>query len=231
MGLGGRSTIMQNRKLKKRIIELAYKHQLSHLGSALTSVDIINEIYMSKDPEDLFVLDNGHAYLAQCVVMEKMGMGDAEAMYLHHGTHPDKCSLCHVAVSSGSLGLAGSIAAGLAYKSPHQVRVLTSDGALSEGIWYETLNFVSRYHLLNYKLYINANGYGAYRKINLNELKNQLEPWRDGIEINLWDTSCELAQYHPVLEGQNAHYKIINEAEKNQLLSYLDRGYLDYEVS
>ena len=31
--------------LKKRIIEIAYKNKLSHLGSYLSSVDIIDKIY------------------------------------------------------------------------------------------------------------------------------------------------------------------------------------------
>lgn len=221
---------MQNRLLKERAIEISYKHKLSHLGSVLTSIDIINMIY-SKLDGGTFVLDNGHAYLAQCVVMEKLGLGDAEAMYLHHGTHPDKCGLCHVAVSSGSLGLAGSIAAGMAYNSKKDIYVLTSDGALAEGIWYETLNFVKKHRLEHYKLYVNANGYGAYREINLLDLKNQLEYWRNGVEINIWDTSYELSQYRPVLNGLDAHYKVINEAEKNLLLNFISRGYLDYEGS
>ena len=39
--------------LKKRIIEIAYKNKLSHLGSYLSSVDIIDKIYKTKDKEDI----------------------------------------------------------------------------------------------------------------------------------------------------------------------------------
>ena len=35
-------------KLKKRILEIAYKHKLSHLGSYLSAVDIIDEIYSKR---------------------------------------------------------------------------------------------------------------------------------------------------------------------------------------
>ena len=34
--------------LKKRILEIAYKNKLSHLGSYLSSVDIIDKIYSMK---------------------------------------------------------------------------------------------------------------------------------------------------------------------------------------
>ena len=33
--------------LKKRIVEIAFKHKLGHLGSYLSSVEIINEIYQT----------------------------------------------------------------------------------------------------------------------------------------------------------------------------------------
>ena len=38
--------------LKKRILDIAYKNKLSHLGSYLSSVDIIDEIYNKKSLED-----------------------------------------------------------------------------------------------------------------------------------------------------------------------------------
>lgn len=216
---------MQNSRMKIRAIEIAYELQLSHIGSTLSAIDIINQIFSIKQDKDIFVLDNGHAYLAQCVVMENRGMGNAKAMYEHHGTHPDKCDLCGNVVSSGSLGLAGSIAAGMAYGAKNDVYVLTSDGALAEGIWYETLNFLREKRIKNYKLYINANGFGAYREIRLVDLKSLIEHWRDGVDISLWDTSYEMSQYMPILDGMEAHYKKINESEKNLLIKYLQRGY------
>ena len=39
--------------LKKRILEIAYKHKLSHLGSYLSAVNIIDEIYHSKNLIDI----------------------------------------------------------------------------------------------------------------------------------------------------------------------------------
>ena len=41
-----------NKDLKRRIIEISYKNKLSHLGSCLTAVDIIKEIYDVKKPDE-----------------------------------------------------------------------------------------------------------------------------------------------------------------------------------
>ena len=60
-----------NKELKKRILEISYKKKLSHLGSCLTAVDIIDEIFKIKKPDEKFVLSSGHAALALYVVLEK----------------------------------------------------------------------------------------------------------------------------------------------------------------
>ena len=76
--------------LKKRILEIAYKHKLSHLGSYLSAVGIINEIYKFKKPEDIFILSSGHAALALYVVLEKYEGKNAEELFLKHGGHPHR---------------------------------------------------------------------------------------------------------------------------------------------
>ena len=57
--------------LKKRILEVAYKHKLSHLGSYLSAAGIIDEIYGNKNPDDIFILSSGHASLALYAALEK----------------------------------------------------------------------------------------------------------------------------------------------------------------
>ena len=53
--------------LKKRIVEIAYNHKLSHLGSYLSSIDIIDEIYSKMNADDIFILSAGHCSLAMYV--------------------------------------------------------------------------------------------------------------------------------------------------------------------
>src|SRR4051812_33407854 len=119
----GKDFLMKNKDLKKRIIEISYKHKLSHLGSCLTAVDIIDEIFQVKKPNEKFVLSSGHAGLALYVVLEKYEKKDfdgnlipldAEEIFEHHGTHPDRCKACHLDCSTGSLGQGLPIAVGMA---------------------------------------------------------------------------------------------------------------------
>ena len=42
--------------LTKRVLEISYKNKLSHLGSCLTALPIIDAIYSMKGEEDRFVL-------------------------------------------------------------------------------------------------------------------------------------------------------------------------------
>ena len=80
--------IILNEDLKKRILTISYEKKLSHLGSVLTAVDIIKEIYDIKKPDEKFVLSAGHAHLAHAVVMEKYGIiKDAEENIKMHGIH------------------------------------------------------------------------------------------------------------------------------------------------
>ena len=57
--------------LKKRLLEIAYKHKLSHLGSYFSSLGIIDEIFSKKKEDDIFILSSGHCALALYVVLEK----------------------------------------------------------------------------------------------------------------------------------------------------------------
>ena len=44
--------------LKKRIVEIAFKHKLGHLGSYLSSVEIVDEIFSNLDKDDMFILSS-----------------------------------------------------------------------------------------------------------------------------------------------------------------------------
>ena len=90
--------------LKKRILEIAYKHKLSHLGSYLSAVGIVDEIYKTKGADDIFILSSGHAALALYVCLEKYEGADAEELFLKHGGHPHRDEFNGIYCSTGSLG-------------------------------------------------------------------------------------------------------------------------------
>jgi transketolase len=129
--------------LKKRILEIAYKNKLSHLGSYLSSLGIIEEIYKKKNPEDIFILSSGHAALALYVVLEKYENKNAEYLLKKHGGHPHRDEENGIYCSTGSLGMGITVAVGRALANPkRKVYVLISDGECAEGSIWEALRFI-----------------------------------------------------------------------------------------
>ena len=201
-----------NKGLKARIIAISYKHNLSHLGSCLTAVDIIDEIYQQKKDNEKFVLSQGHAHLAHAVVMEHLGsIKDAEKNIIEHGIHCERTGGCDVSTGSLGMGLSISVGMALADKSKN-VYCLISDGEISEGSIYEALNVAEDQKLTNLFIYLNYNGYGAYRAIK--EYKLQFLPYHYLIrKINVND--------FPFLKGLDAHYRVMTDGEYQQAMEIL----------
>ena len=55
---------MERADLIERIIDIAYDNKLSHLGSYLSSVGIVDDIFKNKHEDDIFILSSGHCALA-----------------------------------------------------------------------------------------------------------------------------------------------------------------------
>ena len=195
--------------LKKRILEIAYKNKLSHLGSYLSSLEIIEEIYKTKKSEDIFILSSGHAALALYVVLEAYEGRNAEELFKKHGGHPHRDEKNGLFCSTGSLGLGITVAVGRALANPkRKVYVLISDGESAEGSIWEALRFIHDQNIKNIEIYVNINGYAAYGKIDPEYLSNRLVAFLPN--INLRYTSVN--QY-PFLKGINAHYHVMSEED------------------
>ena len=199
--------------LKKRILDIAYKNKLSHLGSYLSSVEIIDEIYSKKNPEDIFILSSGHAALALYVVLEKYEGRNAEELFEKYGGHPHRAEEDGIYCSTGSLGTGITIAVGRAVANNcRKVYVLISDGESAEGSIWESLRFIKENHVENIEVYVNINGYAAYDKIDTNYLSNRLKVFLPN--INLRYTTVNQT---PFLKGINAHYHVMSETDYKSL--------------
>lgn len=191
--------------LHRRIFDISYRYKLSHLSSAITCVDIIDEIYSTKRPEDVFVLSCGHAGLAHYVCLEKHEGKDAEALYLKYRTHPTRNPKDGLHVSSGSLGCGITIALGMAMADKDRdVHCLISDGESFEGSVSETLRIKTKYQINNLRVYANFNGYSCIEKIQ--ELQNLADSlFVLDKTVKIVDTG-HLYQKYPFLNGVAAHY-------------------------
>jgi transketolase len=203
--------------LKKRIIEIAYKYKLGHLGSYLSALAIIDGIYQKMNKDDIFILSSGHAALALYVCLEKYRGQDAEALFIKHGGHPHWDEEAGIFCSTGSLGLGITIALGRAVANKNRkVGVLLSDGECAEGSVWEALKTIVEQDITNIEIHVNANGYAAYRNVDLVYLENRLKAFLPNIQIH--HTSVE---HFPFLKGLNAHYHIMKENDYQTALELL----------
>lgn len=219
------------KEYRKRILEISYKHKLSHLGSCLSVVDLIAGVYKIKKKEEIFILSAGHGAIALYVVLEKYNLSNAEKLFKKHGVHPNRNKKANIDCSSGSLGHGLPIALGMALADKNKdVYCLISDGECAEGSVWESFRIASDLKVNNLKIILNANGWGAYGKILLNPLMTRIKSFNlalsiiDGHNLNQITTALKkkggikplvvfartnVAQL-PFLKGQDAHYHIMN---------------------
>lgn len=189
--------------IENRILDISKRHGLSHLGSCLTAVKIIEEIYEEKQPQDRFVLSSGHAGLALYCVLEKHLQVDAEELFKKHGVHPNRDLENGIHCSTGSLGQGLPIALGMALSDRSKtVYCLISDGECAEGSIWEALKAKRDLKVDNLKIYVNCNGYSAYDAVDLEYLEKRLNSFCD-VEIR---NTSEVLKKYPFLNGIDAHY-------------------------
>ena len=61
----------EQKALRLRIIDISFQRSLSHIGSCLSAVDMINAVYKVKKRDEKFILSSGHAGVALYAVLEK----------------------------------------------------------------------------------------------------------------------------------------------------------------
>lgn len=201
-------------KLEIRCVELTYKHKLTHLSSVLTSVGIIDKLFLAKKPEDKFVLSNGHAFLALAVVLEKNGIADAEDLIKRHGTHPNREVDKQIWASTGSLGQGLPIAVGMAIANPDiDIFVLVSDGEMAEGSCWEALRIAGELRLENLKVVCNANGYSALGKVDIDALDTRMQMFYPSLVLR-----TDMFKYPDFLQSINGHYVSMTEGQYEEIL-------------
>lgn len=216
--------MIQNRMLKKRIVDISHEHKLSHIGSCITALDIIKEIYDTKKLDEKFVLSSGHSGLALYVVLESIGGYKAEELLLSCGIHPDRLAYREngdnpIDCSTGSLGQGLPIALGMALADRQKnVYCLISDGELAEGSIWEALMIMNRLNVTNLKIYVNVNGYSAYGRTDplfIDDMLYQLN--LDNIKV----VHTSMDQYPEYLQGLKGHYHILNDFQYEELKELL----------
>ncbi len=200
--------------LALRVLEISYKHNLSHVGSCLTCLRSIVAIFEEKEEDDIFILSNGHSGVAYYVVLEALHDDvDAEEILLKCGIHPERHAHPRISFSTGSLGMGVGAAVGFALSDrERRVYCIISDGEAAEGVVYEALNFASEKELTNLKVVVNWNGYSALspaKKI----INNLLNVYPQGL-ISI-DYTHQVMKELGLEDYQNlsGHYRILTKEE------------------
>jgi transketolase len=231
----------EQKNTRRRILEISHQKKLSHLGSCLSSVDLIDGVYKIKNKDEKFILSNGHAGIALYVILEKNGyIKDSEIANLH--VHPDRNPKLGIDVSTGSLGQGLPIALGIALSDKSKnVYCLISDGECAEGSIWEALRIAGDNKISNLKIIVNANGWSAYDSVDLNSLINKFKGFGYRVlEINGHDMNTILETLKsakendqtvifartsvnqlPCLKGLDAHYCVMNENDYKKALELL----------
>jgi transketolase len=71
-----------SKNIRRKIIDLLYKHKACHLGSCMSCVEILSVLYFEiMRSEDKFILSKGHAAAALYTVLAEKGIIDWNDLY------------------------------------------------------------------------------------------------------------------------------------------------------
>lgn len=230
----------EQKQNRKEILTIAYEANHSHIGSCLSSVDLIDAVYKIKKNDEKFILSNGHAGMGLYAVLKKYGkITDEEIKGFY--IHPDRDIETDIYVSTGSLGQGLPIALGMAIANKEKnVYCLISDGECAEGSIWEALRICVDKKVNNLKILLDANGWSGYDSVDTLTLKTRLEGFGlnvinvDGHDINAisqaLNTKSEkpllifaqtTVDQFPFLIGQDAHYYVMAEDDYNLAMEML----------
>lgn len=167
------------KKIRNLVLDMIFEAKSSHLGCALSIVDILTALYfgdiLNVDPQnpdwedrDKFVLSKGHACVALYATLALKGYFPLEKLkeYGTNGTligdHNTRGALPGIETTNGSLGHGLSVGIGMALAAnktgrSSRVFVLVGDGELQEGSNWEALMFAGFHKLNNLTLIIDNN--------------------------------------------------------------------------
>ena len=167
------------RNIRVGVIEGTYHAKSGHPGGSLSIADILAYLYfeeMNVDPKnpkdparDRFVLSKGHtapalyATLAERGYFPKTDLPTLRKIDSHLQGHPDMKGTPGVDMTTGSLGLGISAAAGMALSAKYQgadyrVYAILGDGESEEGQVWEAAMFAAHYKLDNLVAFLDLNG-------------------------------------------------------------------------
>jgi transketolase len=192
--------IAQNARIS--IVRMTNKANASHVGSALSVVDILACLYSgefsltpNKESEDVVILSKGHAATALYAVLAEVGFFPKNWLTQYCddesplGGHVTSSKVPGVSLSTGSLGHGLPYALGISFgkkhaMSPGIVFAVISDGECDEGTTWESALMANHFNLSNLCVIIDRN---RIQSLGSTEDTIRLEPLADKWVAFGWD--------------------------------------------
>jgi len=166
------------RRVRMDALTLAHRSKTSHIGPALSCVDIMAVLYadiMNTGPaanRDRFILSKGHGALALYACLFHLGYLSRRRLwsYCKNGSSLAEHPLAHkvpcIEFATGSLGHGLAVGVGMAMasrirKEPRRVFVLMGDGECNEGSVWEAAGLASTWRLDNLIAIVDHNQWQA----------------------------------------------------------------------
>jgi transketolase len=204
MSIGLAELRARARAVRAATVRMAHDGKTPHVGSALSSVDLLVGLYFhamrfdaaaqaagrGADDDDVFILSKGHGCMAYYATLAERGFFAPEllASYAQNGgalaEHPTPGHIPGVRVATGSLGHGLAIAAGMAHARgldtrPGRVFTLLSDGECNEGSVWEAAMFAAGRGLANLVALVDYNKLQAMgRSDEVTALAPLADKWR-----------------------------------------------------
>lgn len=233
---------------RREIIKMTAAAKASHVGSALSVVDILSVLYsgsanstpenLEKVDRDIVILSKGHAASALYSVLALQGFFPMDWLnnYCENdaplGGHVTSKGVPGVELSTGSLGHGLPYGLGIAMSRKMsgvsgRVFVVMSDGECDEGTTWESAMIANHHKLDNLIVIIDRNG---IQSLTFTEHTLKLEPFEDKWKSFGWVTRVENGHNHETLSrALNKSSKplcIIAETTKGKGVDFMENSVL-----
>lgn len=236
-----------SKTLKKEIIDISFQKKTHHIGSCLSSLDILLILFYSfmayqkvnRSKNDFFILSKGHAALIYYLILSKKKFFSEKYLLQNFmvdggtlGGHPDLNNDLGINYCSGSLGHGISVGCGVALsylkdKKRNKVIVLMGDGECNEGSVWESFLFAGHQNLNNLFViidYNNLQGLGTSKDIlNLFSLKKKIQSFNwNVLEVNGHDLNEINLSLNKLSSFQNKPNCLIAKTIKGKGISFME---------
>jgi len=245
-------SMLRQRAKFLRIHSLSLNNRTLHAGGALSTADIIATLFyhvLRLDPKkpqwegrDIFINSRGHACEPIYVAMADLGFfpWDDLVSIEESGSHLHGLSATStpgIEFSTGALGTGLSLAVGAALgqrllKRSGRVVIVTGDGELQEGLFWEAAMAASHYKLEDLLVIVDRNGYqsndrGTEKVMSLEPLHERFASFGFGVRrIDGHDIGqiLDAIEGTPLIVGKPS--VIIADTIKGKGVSFIESGHL-----